>query len=513
MAVTTWDGALADPRVIIHWLLILTSGGGTVARFADDDVEVSGTPYAGALEVVSAPRITADPYRASASSQGARVTILPLPDDAGAATTTRPYDLDEIYGASFLQMGAKLYRWAEGTAFSEADLLLDGLVDGAELDGDGELTLDLVDFSIKYDRKFPRYRISSENFANVYEDDQDMGYSILYGTFVRAPIPTSNTTADYALGAEGTISTLSQCYLDDAAVSTEAKSAQTDGSGVAYTRISVGTAINDKNVTISGVGYVDDAEGYYGGTADAVLTHPADQLHHCSRNYAEWPQALVNAASFVALREETPGYVGAIQVLSDDRTSFFDLCAEAGKFMRAAVFVERGLLTARRLDFTRPPSLTIADEANLLDIENIGWGEKSNLLSKLTLRYNWGWRKKRKTLDFKSSTTLDSDTYAPFAENLAFLGVEEEEIETKMLGDTATAETAIGAIAELYGKLRKVATVTVTREAHDLRIYDVVEITTEMMPSATGAGWTAKRFVVTGILCGLDNDTLTLLEV
>ena len=77
-------------------------------------------------------------------------------------TPNRFQDFEINKNVNFHQITGKLYRWAEDTAFTEAQLVIEGTMDNINVKQNGEVVFDLIDIMHKYDVKMPFQQITSE---------------------------------------------------------------------------------------------------------------------------------------------------------------------------------------------------------------------------------------------------------------------------------------------------------------------------------------------------------------
>lgn len=524
MAADTWREALRDPHVTIHWLLAISQSPNTGRlsgpyRYADANLHIGAHKWVGALEVTAPPGLEVDPYTGRSSSPNLVATLYPVADDNAEDNPSYPYDLEAAYNKNFLSLMAKCYRWAEGTPFSEAQLLVDGYIYGVSLEENGLLKLDIADKILRFNRKLPRYHISDVRWANPYGDDKAAGYPILYGAYVRVPCPVHDTVNNRALVADGTINAPTAVYVDDI-TSTFTTGTETDLKGITVTYVDANTSIVDNQVTVSGDGYDDDADGYYTGTANALIEHPADQLHHLMRTFAGIPAEFIDDGSLRALRAELPGWVGSVQVMTDEEKDFFTVRNDMMTIMRSAAYAELGVFRARHLSFSRGHVMHLRYGENLMSAQTPSWGEKNELYTSLQIRYAWRWIQKKKQLGYSAAFTLDENDYDGFKKNRDIIrGVSNADIgrrmvvETRAIQSDGLAEKVAWKLAELYGMPRKTITAICDRTTHDLRMFDTVRVTMPTAPSDNGLGYVGKRFIVVGFRYGLNSNTLTLMEV
>lgn len=527
MLATTFRDAALDPRVPLHWLLVLSHPGGELGRFADASLEIDGRHYLPALTVTAGPTLTADPFNGTTSNSSARVTLSPVPLDHYDLARVTPRDLGELYDAPLNGANALLLLWAEGTPLSEARVKLDGYLDPPKLLENGGLQLEIVSRWTRFDTRLPRYRVDRTYNPNAHEDDSGAGFAILCGDFRRVPCPVyDNTGNDKAALAEGTVAPTA-IYRNDTIETGDGHGHESDSRGFPITYVYDDTALAQDDITATGSGYLDDgteamgdgiteASGYFTGTAAALISHPADQLHYVGRRFCGWSADRIDRTALAALRQATPWAVGAMQALSDASTTFSAIAQDAMRILRAAVFEENGKLTARRLDFDRQPTIHLQDGVNLSGVESVSWAAVEDKPTKLKIRYDYGWRKKRKTLDYRKSLELNAANFAPFAANYVAnenQDVELPEIQTKQHADPATIENALVDLGELYDGDRKIVLAKASREAHLLSVYDTLLLTTRHYPSFDGTGCASKPFLVLGFTkVDRDNLTVQLLE-
>ncbi len=524
MAADTWLEALRDPHVPIHWLVALQQSpdAGQLSgpyRYADADLHISGKRWIGALEVTAPPGLEVDPYTGRSSTPNLVASISPVPDDNISATPLYPYDIEATYRRSLLSLMAKCWRWAEGTPFSEAQLLVDGYVYGVSIQEDGTLKLDIADKVLRFNRQLPRWHVSDVRFANPYGDDKDSGYPILYGAFVRVPCPVVDTTADKALVADTEIDDVSNVWIDDVDKGTPTtEGVETDLKGASYYYVTE-AGIGDKQLTASGNGYLDDADGYYTGTANALIEHPADQLHHLARTIVSIPEEFMARGSFGALRNELAGWVGAAQILAYERTDFAAVRQDSMAIMRSACFAELGLFRARHFKLTRGYVMHLKYGEGIHEVQGFDWGDKLSLYTSLQIRFAYKWIVKKKTMDYSESYTVDTSDYYGFQRNRDILrGISNADIDRRLVIETraiqakALAVKVADLLKVLHGTPRKKLTLVCDRSTHSLRMFDAVRVTLPHAPSTDGTGMTGDRYIVVGFRYGLTTNTLTLLE-
>lgn len=527
MAIRTWAQALADPHVKIHWVLVLLGQAevgvpGGAYRFADAPLDIEGVHYQGALEMDTNPGVYVDPYTSESNSPNAVVSLLPLPDGGTNAAPLRPYDLEKIIRLDFLGWRARLYRWADGTAWSDAQLLLNGYIHEPELDADGVLHLTIADRILRHNCKLPRRWVTEVRWPSAYAEDYGRGQNILYGDFTRIPAPVVHAASKYAAIADGTIGSVTSVRVDDVADAgaPATLATTTDAKGDTVSIVTLTSAPGDSRIDASGTGYKDDALGTYSGTASATLTHPADQLHHMLRTFLNVRAADIDIPSFVGVRSDLPGFTSSIQATGEYMSEFFAIKDDVASLFRIACYAELGLFRLRSLEFNRPAVMRLRENETISKTEPIRSSDRSQLITSLVIRYAWRWLKKSSVMGFARSFEMDESDNAGFDDNAHLLrgdsntAIERQRLlESRVIQETTTAELVAARLAELHGKPRKMLKLTVTRDAgHDLRIFDVVRVWLSTYPSADGLGAQGVRYVVTGITYGLDDDKLQLLE-
>ena len=520
---TTFAEAILDPSVPIHWVLTLEKGGDTW-RFADTDLTISDRHYVGALAVSGKPSQSIDPWTQRASACTATVQLHPVPDEPGDADTTRPYDLAKMTGFAFIGMQAKLGLWAEGTADTEIKVRLSGYASRPSIDENGVLTLHLEDWSTRRNRHFPQYRVELEDHPYARGDDRAKGYSILYNKAVGLPCPCSTEAAlsggasSFFLIAFGATSANTAVYKDDeawTAYCTFLTGTSVQGKEVTWFYVSSAYPAEGATYTFWGLGPVD-ASGYYQGTAGALLSNPIAQLWHMAVHHGGIPHELIDEGEFARLREVYTAWASNIQIGPDDETTYFDVVEEMSGPMWCAFFVWGDRLTARMLDLKAASVLHLRENENLFGL-TVNPDDESNLRTKLTVKYNWGWSFVDEELSFRESKRLDPDTstYLANIESLLDDNGEiaiEEVVETKYFSEAATMDHHLAMSEQMHGVVRATGTAVAEREAHDLKIYDAVQITHSRYPSSGGSGCAAKRVIVTGLTWDRDRVEIEWLE-
>lgn len=505
---TTWREALLDPSIPIHWLLEIDAGGLTW-RFADTHVIVGSHHHLGALDMIREPSLDSDPYQGETSMIVSTVALRPIPDGGPDRPLFRPHDLADTFRAEYIGLPARLYRWAYGTAESERDPIIDGNVSSAIVRQGGELEIEVADFSLRYSRlALPPYVIDTEIWPNADEDDVGRRAPIVCGTFAGLEVPKIATGGKQMIGHH--IGTLTGGAIDGVS-STPVLTNTADADGIEYAEADYPAATAGATVTANGTGALDDADGTYSGTADALLTHTADQLHWLAREIVGIPAALIDANAFVALREITISHLNTLIIGADDKVNFFQVSAVALLPYRGSVFVERGKLTARALDFDAPPVFALRDGELLIAMEEIEWQGYKDVPAGIEFKYAMKWNRKKKQYATSQVFKIAAEDYPPFAKSQA-LGGEMLRAEYPYVRDAATIEALAANIQELHSFNRRLVKVRVGRECHGLLLYAPVTLSAAEYPSADGAGCEDKRFAVIGITYGAEESTLTLLE-
>lgn len=513
---TTIAEGMADPHVPWAWLLLLTDGEQS-HRFASVPTEYDGHRWAGALEVRTPPKTSVDPYTGQCEACTADVILLPVVSDPNAEHPLRPCDelLPRTAG-----WRAELYRMPEGG--SEAQLRLRGRAWRPEVDDAGALTLHLEDFTVEHNRRLSPGIIGKDTFADAQKESKGAGYPVLLGAFTDQDAPVTNVGAKRimvsALGNSGTLQVgTATARLDDTADTVTGSSAQQDALGTWYWRASLtsdpGDGTTTKHATASSTdGVKDDTLGTYTGTPDAAITHPADQMRVLAAEFSTLDPDWIDTASFLAARQEMPDWTFSACLPSDSEDGLFDIYREAGQWLRSFIGHEGGMLRMRHLRFDRQPALHIIHGANTEDRGPIRWGDYADTASKITLKYDWRWKKKKKRWDYTESIILDSSTVPEFAVNEDH-GAKPLDLDTRHLSHDDTAEKSLALIVELRKGPRIGVSYTVDRSSHGLREYDVVLVTDPDFPSADGLGISRKAFVVVEIEDGLESNVVSLLEV
>lgn len=518
---TTFLESMLDRSVPYHWLLHFEAQGFT-ARYAESDLVVGGLLWRGIVEMTQLPEIGANPYTGQGSAGSWAFRLAPERSDILSATATKEHDSEAINGFSYGEATVTLYRWPEGCALSEAQVVSVGTVDAITMESDGSLRVEVVSITEKYDAPLPAHMITDDityhtaTTAAVYEDDIGRGYPILYGQFRRIECPVVDTTEEYALMAGHHVAGYTTAWKDDDDSATPTLRNTTDSAGRDVAILDFVTLGANEFVTVTATGanggHEDTDDGTYTGTGGALILHPCDQLRHLAAVFAEVPAARIDPGSFIFGRQFLSGFEFSTLITADDNTSYFRVASEIGQWLVAVVLFERGRLRFRLVDLSAFPAAHFTDR-EIIDIPSISWGEKNDTISMVRLRYEWGWVRKKKQMDFRKAVTLGVDDRADLKRNYLRYGERALELETKHLYDGATAGHVAARMAELRGKLRKVVTVSVDRASHEVNIFDVVQLTTAYAPSADGGGWDAKKFIVTGVAYDLIENRLTLLEV
>lgn len=527
----TWDDAIKDPRIPIHWLLTLTSGA-NVFRFAESPLDVNGVHYAGALKVTGEPEQHVDPYTAQASACDARVQLIPLAEEPNNPATAYPFDLSEVYAAAFISMSCELSLWAEGTETAQIKKRLVGYVDNdPAIDENGVLTLNLSDLSMRYDVALPRNRIYEDMWPIASENDWDAGVPILLGPYVNSPIPIINVQSEdvpsltYGIIAQGNRQTQVDSVVDGngVAVTFYGPSNVPDGDfpGLgAVTTVSWAWDSADplKQLYANGLGDMDTAAGDFAGYPDQPLLHIAAQVAYVAYAYAGLPLANIDLPALYAAQNALPDYSGELQIGKGDDTTLLTVITDAARIMRGAIFFEADKLTFRLLEFEDPSVLGLVENENMSEFKVKTLGSTDKLLTKLQIHYMWGYYQTGTEgvlgTKFYRRIGFTPDNYSPFADNETLLnGCEKSEtVETRVLRSLEAAQAALARMAVPHEKPRAEYEATGDRTTHNLRLYDTVDLTARLAPSIGGAGLIGKLTVITGITWGRESNKYKLLE-
>ena len=523
----TWADALKDDAIPIRWVLRLSSdAGSTWTYYAEGCRDIAGQYVYGALEMESRPSLDYDPYTGRASAGNVSLHLLPLSEDAGAALPLYPKDLNPILGVPWHAWHAELYRWAEGTAWAQADLILAGRVRNPSIDADASLSLTLVDMSLLWDVALPTaYLDKRKGYDYVSEDERGLGIPIYYGVMggraVRAwESALAGGGSSYVFASMGELNAVDALYADTTLQTVAATTFPVDSPhGKVVTMCEV-ASLADGVVTVWGTGIRDDVGGTVSGVSNHFLDHIAHQVHSLAIHICGIPNASVDTSSILAWYNAL-GYpfTGAIQVSPEESTSFFKITEEIGALLRTFIGVERGKLTTRLLDFTASPVMALEYGVNVRAIKSIKYVDDKHLLTKLVLSYSYRWASHDEKWAYRCVTEYDHADFTPFQNNLAALGYEQErKIETKMLmDDPAPAAPNTGLVAAellsvLHALPRKIIELECDRTTHGLKICNCVSVTLPVGDSDDGGGWVAKSFWVIGVEYGEEANTLTLLE-
>lgn len=518
----TFAELLLDERTQFFWAARIYALGYDL-YVAEEDVQIGSRLYQGCMVVERPPGLDADPYTGRASAGSCRLRLTANVEDLRVAGSLRTMDLEAVAGVPWTDATVVLDLYAidpDRTALQAATgagLYADSRgtykVDGYQLEGSGELVLDCVGLAERYNVKLPAYVIDKKTWTNCYAEDRGRKASILYGTFNNLEAPQVDTVNERCLVACHHLTSRSGSRVDDmSAPSTLVNTTDTKGRPVAL--FDFAGDLGDALVVAAGAGHPDDASGTYTGTPSALISHPADQLRHFAEAFAGIPSNMVDVGSFHYLRAVLPGWAWSLMLTPDDDYSFFDTIQDTCRLLRIAVLFERGYLRVAHCRLDAPNVLNLVDGENCEDVV-IQSGDESRIINAVTLKYNYGWRRKRKIFGFREVVRLDDSDHAGAALSLARHGLKREQIETRSIigdaaGDAAAHAVATG-ILDLACTRRRTATCLAKLESHLLRIYDVVRLTTDKMPSIS-AGMTTTRWIVTGINYDRRTNQLTLLE-
>jgi len=506
---TTWASALLDPTVSIHWLLEIEAGG-EVLRYADADLNVGAHPYRGALGMVSEPTLRSDPYVGETGAVSCQVELQPLMDGGPDRPLFRAHDIGDTYRVEFIGLVARVYRWAAGSAESERNLIIDGHITDANVSRESILSLGISDFSVFYSTKIlPPILIDLATFPDASEDDIGRRLPLVYGAFGGLEVPQIASTGDkHGIGHH--IGSIDNGRVDETN-NTPALTNTALSSGVEYAELDFSISTDGLTAVVGGTGVLDDDAGTYTGTPDALLAHTADQLHHLAREIVGIPREKIDAFSFVALRAKTASLVNTIIVDADESVNFFKVASVALAPYRGTVCAEHGQLVARLLDFNAPPAAALVEGENASVVDRAEWPGFKNVPAGLELEYGKQWDRKRKKFRKMLVLSIEPADYTPFAVAMS-RGATKLRVSYPYILDPTTAEALVAGIKELYAKNRRRLSVIVSRECHDLLLYETVSLTWADAPSANGEGWVEKIFAVVGIAYGTDESTLQLLE-
>ena len=517
MAVT-WATAIEDPISEWRWLLRL-EGQGIILRYSNADSVVNefgrDYSYEGILDISARPSISVDPYTSIVAVANVGITILPR--DQGQTDTQTPnrfQDFEITKNLNFHQLTGTLYRWPVGAAFSEiADrAVIKGRIANIDVSTTGPLTFDIVDQMSLYDVGLPKKQIVSDNFSAAGAEAFGKGYPILFNAFTFAEAGTIDNANKKALLAGHDIKSLTTKYSNGASVAA-AGSSQTDSDGDSYYNVTFSGGTVDHQYHLTGTGHPDDAQGYYTGTADALITHPCDIIHALARLFADIPFDEIDDVAFRRARVWWPNWSMNLNIDADADTAFFSAIQDQlTRLMRAAVFFEGAKLTIKQLSLNNLADYVIT-AGNLLDTIGMQWGRLDDVVNDLTVRYDWGYVWKTKSFGWNANLRRNKGNYSNFERSENLYGKRRGVLEAKGLNGGQTAADAINGMAALHWKPRKVATVSVDRTSHNVSLYDTVSATEPLGPSSTGAGWSDQRTVVVGIEYGLTDNTFQLLEI
>lgn len=513
-----WKDACADPATRWRWLVRLRAQG-LDARYAEDECTVGGYAWRHGMEMSGDPMLEADPYEGRASLSPFSVTLWPELEDPSAdpaGQTIVELDVVASYGGG--EIIVDVWRWPDGVDFEEADVLVRGVADAPSMAEDGSITLQCQSFLSLYDRQIPLATCETRLHALVDEDDQGAGYPLLLGAYFRTECPRiDSTTHRHLVAQEFGVHVLSSAtyYKDDVAgpaLDSQGAAADVDGNAYHYADFTSTTA--SARITASGDGLIDDAEGTYTETPSVVIRHPADQLRFLARAVCEIPDEYVDAGSFATVRNKLTGWLYGTQVGSSDETSYVTLVESVCKWLRGAQIPERGRISLRLCELDAPPVMTL-DETNILSADQIEWGDKSRIVTRVLMRYRWGWHKAR-----KEERYLASIAYGPSDSSALVLAearygkryAKRVELESRYINDDSTAAAAVMRFAQLREKMRRVVHVRCDATTHGLNIFDTVLLGISWVPWWRALDNDPKLMVVTGIQYGLNNNTLTLLE-
>jgi hypothetical protein len=519
MAAPTLDDAILDPSIPMHWMLEIMVEETVVFRCASATVDAGGHCWPGLLTMTRRPHLRVNPYEARGEVCSCSVRLAPMTGELSASVEAlRPCDLSALHNRQFSDFRARLWRWVEGSAWppEASQLLIDGYLSGGKIEPNAALSVDVVDATHRLDREFPIFKLDKRRFPNAHADDLGDGPNYLFGTFRVVPAPVTHVGSYYCHGAAGALATVSNAYLDDGAggITGESIAATTDALGDSYTRLALGSNNpEDKHVTFSGTGYLDDAGGTYQGTPGALLTHPAAQLYYWSYVFCGIPYAKINRQAILNLRTALPGWVTALQVLGSEKTSWSAKCQEIAQLYRGAWYEERGLITTRNLDFNRPPTVVLVEGRNLLEWGPVDPPSEDMIPAEVRISADWGWKgkKKNRRLDWRDVFVADGATIPEFGAAKARFA-RPVEIQCKSLADNTTGGLALALQVELRRKPRRGVQCKTDRSTHRTLIFDTADVTAHAYPSLDGEGCAGKRWAVEGIEYGLNGNMLELLE-
>ncbi len=520
-----WSEACADPATHWRWLVRLRAQG-VDARFAEDECEVGGLQWRKGMEMSGTPAIEADPYEGRSSLSPFAITIFPELEDPSADPAGQTMvDIGAVMGYGGGEIVVDVWRWPDGVTFDEDDVLVRGVADAPRMDADGSITIQCQSFLALYDRQLPLVTCETRLHANVDEDDQGSGYPLLLGAYFRTECPRINSsTHRHLVAQEFGVHQLSSTayYKDDASGSPgdgEGEATDADGNEYHYADFTSSTA--SVQITASGDGLIDDEDGTFTEVPGAVLHHPADQLRFLAEVACGMPPEYVDAGSFANVRKKLVDWKYGAQVLANEATSFLAVAEASCKWMRAAQVPERGRISLKLCELDDQPVMTL-DETNILEADVLDWGDKSKLITRYLLRYNYGWHKTR-----KEERYLASLSYGP-ADSLALELAETKygrhdalrdkrfrvrsEMECRYINDATTASSSIARYAQLREKMRRVVTLRGDATTHGLGIFDTVLLDLSWVPWWRMLDEAPKRMVVIGMQYGLADNYLTLLE-
>lgn len=511
---TTFATKITDNTSVWHWLLRL-EGQGIVLRYAEADIDVTEVArayhYEGRIQIHARPSISVNPYTMVVSVANVGITILPRnKGETDVASPDRFQDFEISKNLNFHQLTGKLYRWAEGTVFSEAQLVLAGPVDSIQTSTDGTVTFDVIDYMHKYDVGLPKKQIT-EDFTSANNDDEGYGFGfpIRYNEFTWAMCPTVINGSDIGIVAGHVCSSLTAKYGDGAALPASLATGTHDD-GETYSYVDFSTTAEHFHVT--GIGHLDNVGGDYTGTGSGIIKHPCDIIHHCARNFANVPVALVNADAFRAARLWWPNWEMNLNIEADDNTTFFSAVNRLARYMLAAVFFESGKLTVRNLSFSNMANFHVT-AGNLLDSSGVMWGSKEEVVNDLTIRYKPRYIYKYREGGFDKSVRRHKLNYPKAVESEILYGEKRAVLECKSVSSGPQVNAMADNIALLYHKPRKTAVVEVDRTSHDVKLAQTVALSEPLWPSSDGSGSSQQRTICIGIEYGLHDNRLTLLEV
>lgn len=516
-SVTTFAEAILEPSVQFAWILGLYDGT-TWYRFCSIETDGSGVHYRAGLKVDSPPTWGVNPWTGEAIAGNASVRLLPFPDEPGETNKKYPYSVDEIMNRPWYGFTAYLYRWCTATdPATQAHLELRGPIDSARVNGRGEVELRIIDESLKYDIQFPRYTLDGRVFSQSDAADRALGLPIHYGTTEGARGLRASMTG----GTDVLVLGEAEMYYVSAVLA-----ALVSQAGTMYHRDSTyGTRMTtyelvgcgDGEIRWWGTGIRDNAGGYFTSVPYGPINHILQQLHHLAVIFAEVPTANIDLVSLADLYSHRIAWNGCIAIRATETRRFWSIATEIAMLLGAFIGCERGPIVFRRQDFDRAADYNLFDGENVLAFEPGEMTPKSELMTRLNLKYRYGFTDTTLETfdeDYRASVCFRESECATFAATKAWLGGAGQpvEIETKMINQDSVALNVATRLADLHGWPRRLPTVTVGREFHLANIYQAVNLTSPRYPSATGLGCVNKKFLVTEITADLDTNRLKLIE-